>query len=566
MAAGVVTVAGASGAFYLWKSGAFGKSGAPAAAVPKVDEAKAIAEKAARKEEAEAVAKKAAEEKAATAKVAAEKAAKEKVEAKVAAAVRAAEEARATAAAAVVAEAAAAALARSDESAAAAAERRANAHAKLQEALATRDTAVIAQALADARAAGLGNNSSVQLAESLTGPLSVVRSGLQCGELDELLSLLPKELRGLSPEAAQRAEQEACEGLSREQLEARVVELSRALATGRLHAKTRLEQALLTRLEAADNASIQDLGEALQRLNEERDAALKVSMAELEADLQKQHEETVQRAQVDADMAVAGLLLGDLEQLRVMAQDVLAEEQSKRLSEVIAQSKGLTALEEVLEQDYAAVQQAHAYNSLSVASLGLEEAIMDRRGALPELEALQAAAAKADAFVDKLLATMPEGCAELCRKPDAVPTEPLLRQQLASQLDDLVAAAFVPPNSGLLGELVGRFFAFLYVLDPDFRPLQSAATGAPLAAYASRNLDALCASAAAARPRTDGKSGSEELAKAVMLLDGSLTGLCRERAEAWLAEARQVLLLRQAVRAAKAKAQCLSMASSSASF
>ncbi|CAK0810700.1 unnamed protein product, partial [Prorocentrum cordatum] len=112
-------------------------------------------------------------------------------------------------------------------------------------------------ALEEARAAQLGSSMETQLVESFAEPPRRVREGIGSDELAELLQL-PKELRGLSPEDAERQEYAACEGLSREQLEARVVELSRVLAVGRLHGRALLEQALLTRLEAVDAASLKE--------------------------------------------------------------------------------------------------------------------------------------------------------------------------------------------------------------------------------------------------------------------------------------------------------------------
>jgi len=386
--------------------------------------------------------------------------------------------------------------------------------------------------------------------------------------VEELMALMPEELRGLSPEEAERAERSGSESLSREQLEARVVELSRYLAAGRLHAKSRLEQALLTRLEAADAANLRDLGDALQRASEEREVSTKKEMQALEADLTARHEEAVQQTEKQAAEEVQALLNADMEQLRSTAQEVLAEERGKRLREVVALNSGLASLEEVLEQDAAAVQRAQIYNGLSVAALRLEEALLAGRSAAPELQALRSAASKADGFVDALLSGLPAGCAKLCQKPAAVPTEPLLRSQLGELLDDLVAAAFVPPNSGLLGGLLGRVFSWFYVLDTGALTRQSSGAAAAeggSVTEASRNLAALSESCAATKmPRQSGDEGSADLTQALMVLEGSLRGHCREQAAGWLAEAREALLLRQAVRTAKAKAQCLSMATSAA--
>lgn len=49
----------------------------------------------------------------------------------------------------------------------------------------------------------------------------------------------------MEPEQARAAEVERCQGKSRKQLEERMVELTRMLASARLHSKARLEQAWL---------------------------------------------------------------------------------------------------------------------------------------------------------------------------------------------------------------------------------------------------------------------------------------------------------------------------------
>lgn len=417
-------------------------------------------------------------------------------------------------------------LAHVDQSQADAAESRGAAQRALEEALRTRDLGIIAEALAGARNAGLVS-AETRMAEGLLEPAQIVRDGLSCEDLDELL---PKELRGLSEEEAVVAERAACARLNKEELQARVVELSRYLALSRLHARPRLEQALLTRLEAADAASLRDLGEALARADAAHDEATARELAELEVELQQQHEEAVAAATVAA-MAEA-------------ERAVAAEDEKLR-----------EAAEAALQQ----VRQMNAYNSLSVAVLGLEDAITTGRSALPELEALRVAAGKADAYVEQLLVQLPESCAELCKRAAAVPTEPLLRQRLVSQLDDLAAVAFTPPGGGLLGEVLGRVFRWCYVLTPDAVPLP-APGGAPQ--EVERNLTALsCAALSCAARETPGEVDALELETALACLEGSLGGRCRERAAAWMAELRSALILRQTLWAVKAHVQYLHAAS-----
>merc|ERR1740123_75453 len=115
----------------------------------------------------------------------------------------------------------------------------------------------------------------------------MVHEGLGEEDLAELLQL-PERLRGLTEEEARAAEIGACAALDRQQLQARVVELSRYLATSRLHARAWLEQALHMRLQAADAASLRDLQEALARKGEEHDEATAHELHQLQVSLHQQ--------------------------------------------------------------------------------------------------------------------------------------------------------------------------------------------------------------------------------------------------------------------------------------
>lgn len=447
-------------------------------------------------------------------------------------------------------------LAMIEQSRAGAIERRAAAQRGLEDALAAKDVGRIAEALERARQVGLGVCAATRIAQSIIDPQKVLRDGLTSKELDEML-LLPTEFRGLTEEEAIAAERAACTSMDREQLQERVVELSQYLAMSRLHARARLEQALQTRLEAADTASLKDLSDALALANAEYDEVAARDLADFEAQLQQQHEEAVASATASAVAEAQRRLDAEGEQLRCLAEASLEEVRGARLKEVISLKSGLEAVEEVLSQDEALVRQAHAYNSLSVAVLGLEDAIIAGRSAEAELEALRSAAGKADAFVAELLARLPVASAELCKRAASVPTEPLLRHQLASHLDDLADAAFVPPGSGLLGEVLGRLFRWLYILQPQALPLPSPMQhAASEVSETERNLLAL----GFAAPGSHTEMDIQRLESAFIHLESSLGGRCRERAATWMAEARAALILRQTLWAVKARVQCLNAA------
>jgi hypothetical protein len=384
----------------------------------------------------------------------------------------------------------------------------------------------------------------------------MVHEGLGEEDLAELLQL-PERLRGLTEEEARAAEIGACAALDRQQLQARVVELSRYLATSRLHARAWLEQALHMRLQAADAASLRDLQEALARKGEEHDEATAHELHQLQVSLHQQHNEAVTAA-VQTAVAQAQERLNAQElQWREAAQAAVTEACTARLKEVVVLNSGLASVEEALAQDETLVKEAHAYTGLTVALAGFEDAMVAGRSAGAELEALRAAAARADSVVAGMLAKLPKGCLELCRRNGVLPTPPLLRYRLAAELEDWVAAALVPPRSGLLGEVFGRLLGRLYVLLPSAVPLSgiSAAGGSPGTTEAERNLAVL---SRVATPLISGSyAGPQAIACSLAQFESSLEGLCRQRAAAWIAEARDVLTLHQTLWAVKARVQCL---------
>jgi len=422
-------------------------------------------------------------------------------------------------------------------------ERREAAMDALLKAMDQEDYEALSQALDAAKAAGIVDGTEIHLAESLCAPLRMPAS---FAELEKLLHL-PQEFRGLDEAQVEAAERERCQGMNREQLEARVVELTRLLAMGRLHAKARVEQALLTHVEAVDAASLQSLGKALTCVCESFDKASEASLAELKAELRQQQEAAVAQATAEAQAEGQKILEAEQEAIMAAAQATIQEASGERLAEVVSLSSGLQSLEKVLAQDEAVVQRSRAFNSLSAALLCLEDAVLANRGAKAELQALRRAAAEVDdAFVTNLLSSMPAAAAQLCHRASPVPTEPVLRQSLSAKLGDLASAALVPPGRGLLGEVIGKVFSFMYVLDGE-------PTGVPQDSEVSKNLLAL------GRARRAAASGSHaQLREALEDLEVTLRGTCQERAgPAWLDEARATLQLRQTLSAVKARVQCL---------
>ncbi|CAL1159061.1 unnamed protein product [Cladocopium goreaui] len=209
------------------------------------------------------------------------------------------------------------------------------------------------------------------------------------------------------------------------------------------------------------------------------------------------------------------------EQLMQQAEEAKLEAQADRVEEVVAMRKGFDDLEAVLKKDEAIMKRAHSYSRLSAAVLNLEEALL-RGNATKELEAVQQAAAEAgDSFVSGLLKSLP---VDLLAQP--VPTESGLRHVLSEHLSRWATAALVPPDSGLLGELLGRAFRQFYILDGEDVCM-------PQESETARNLRVL------------GKAAKHTNVREALPLLDELQGLAAKRVEATTQEARQVLHVRK---------------------
>mmetsp|Transcript_72282 Transcript_72282/g.200512 ORF Transcript_72282/g.200512 Transcript_72282/m.200512 type:complete len:631 (+) Transcript_72282:65-1957(+) len=429
--------------------------------------------------------------------------------------------------------------------------RREESFSALKDALDSRDIGVITQALAAARQAGVGVCAEVQLAESIVEPARLIREGLQCEEMAKVL-LLPQEFRGLTEEAAIAAEKAACSAMDVEQLRARVVELSRFLAAARLHAEARIEDTLMTRFEAADAASLKLLEDGLLRLAEERDAAAAKEIVALEEQLQRVHEEEVMAARAEAAREAEEELAIEKERLQAAAELEILEEKGAHCAKVAAMRDGLAKVEEMLKHEAGLVQKVQAHNNLAVAVLSVEDAIVAQNGAHSEFKALRSAAEGADPFSAGVIAHVPEDINTVM-----VPPASTLQQHFAEGVEELMVAAFVPPGSGLLGQAFGRLFRRLYVLDGRgaLEPAAVALEDDEHCLAVKQNLDALAR--ASVSPR-----GTGALSAAVVDLEASLVGPCRELASDWLSETRKALLVHQALLVVKARAHCLTSAQS----
>lgn len=403
-------------------------------------------------------------------------------------------------------------------------QRREAALARLKHVLEVGDMSLIAEALAEAKAAAVPSGAAeMMLAEGLGVETST--------QIEDLLDMA-EEFR-VEPQQARAAELERCQGKSRKELEQRLVELTRMLASARLHSKARLEQALQTKMTQHELQALKALYTSLKEAEKDFDQAAEVEFQELKQELRKQQEEAIAAAVAQAEQEAQEQWELEREQLMQQAEEAKLEAQADRVEEVVAMRKGFDDLEAVLKKDEAIMKRAHSYSRLSAAVLNLEEALL-RGNATKELEAVQQAAAEAgDSFVSGLLKSLP---VDLLAQP--VPTESGLRHVLSEHLSRWATAALVPPDSGLLGELLGRAFRQFYILDGEDVCM-------PQESETARNLRVL------------GKAAKHTNVREALPLLDELQGLAAKRVEATTQEARQVLHVRQTLQAVKAHVQCL---------
>eukprot|EP00434_Breviolum_minutum_P027405 symbB.v1.2.024224.t1/scaffold2215.1/size85587/2 len=94
----------------------------------------------------------------------------------------------------------------------------------------------------------------------------------------------------MEPEQARAAEVERCQGKSRKQLEERMVELTRMLASARLHSKARLEQALQTKITQHELQALKALYASLKEAEATFDQAAEAEFQDLKQELRQQQE------------------------------------------------------------------------------------------------------------------------------------------------------------------------------------------------------------------------------------------------------------------------------------
>lgn len=303
-----------------------------------------------------------------------------------------------------------------------------------------------------------------------------------------------------------------------------------------LGSKEELTRRLSDRLFSLDESALRALHEELAKFDEHRDEVGLERLRDHGERLQDVQDGVVAgavaKATTDAEVELAS---EDVDILYVCA-DMMMEEQGSGLGKITLLSSEMASMEKALSGEEALVRRLHRNNALSSAVSRLEEALLNGRAADADLKVLRCEASSADVFSASMLALLPPSTETFCCRPNP-PTEAFLRQRLAGETSRLATAALAP-GSGLLSELVGRAFAWLYLLDAEAHP--------PLASpEAAGNLAALGRAAQAPDVRS-----------ALLELEMGLTGACKERALPILAETRAALELRQVLAAVSARARC----------
>lgn len=293
---------------------------------------------------------------------------------------------------------------------------------------------------------------------------------------------------------------------------------------------------LSDRLFALEESSLRELHDELVKADEHREEIHSEQLREQSDKCQEQLEEVVAGEAAKATVVADAELASDDADILHVCADMMMDELGSGLDRIALLSLEMASIQKAMSGEEALVRRLHRHNAFSSAVSKLERTLLNGRYANADLKALRGEASSADVFSALLLSMLPPSVEEYCCHPCS-PTEAVLRQRLAGETKGLAATAFAP-GSGLLSELIGQTFAWLYILDADAHPPHASPE-------AARNLAVLNRAAQAPDVRS-----------AVLELETGLTGSCKEQASPILAETRAALELRQVLAAVSARVRC----------
>lgn len=440
------------------------------------------------------------------------------------------------------------------------ARRKAAALGALEDAVASRLPRNCEEALAEARAAGVAPCPASEMASLLAQNRPAYRA-----LADQISSRIAADdiCSGLSADDVALAEADAAATMDAEALCRRAAELARALVVNHQLLSRRVEAALPQAGAELSEACALRAAATLGNFKAEMKVGAEAKVQELHAAFEKRAEEAAAQARARVrEMAEARTLalraVGEEQRHQAVAsaREALAE----RLGKLSEQLQAVGALEADTRGPH---RLAGASRSLSRVLLGESCSLGGRGRAWSPVLASPLGngdASAADAFASRLIASLPP---EVARSTGEEGQSEALGRRFAVELPGLVSMAFTPPAAGLLGSLLaaalGRIFGAVFSLHGE-KPGDVGQPTPPLGGrfcaateeaedILRRNLSAL---SRAAHLLERGK-----LEGALAEIERDLRGACREKAGAWMEEARRVLLLQQISRALWARARCL---------
>lgn len=270
----------------------------------------------------------------------------------------------------------------------------------------------------------------------------------------------------VSVEETLAAEKEAIRHLSVEELRGRLLDLASQLAIARRYDSLRR-------------------AEDVQKLQEE----IAVAYAQkLKAEIEKEREraaETLERLILEKGKEIEESanrrLAAELKAQCELRDEREAEERRQEVLSLVELEGRVLGLHAAFDALSLRAQQAQAVNSLMSVVAEIDNALETSTPVLPQLKKLQEMS-RLDPVLFTALNSLPAEVTEATREP--VPTAGDLRASIKNNMRSCIQAAFVPPDSGIVGHLLARGVSWFYVLEPHPPPIDPENSADPSRAVA----------------------------------------------------------------------------------
>ncbi|PHJ24396.1 inner membrane protein [Cystoisospora suis] len=285
-----------------------------------------------------------------------------------------------------------------------------------------------------------------------------------------------------SAEEMVEAEREFSEHLTLPEIRQRLYDLVSQLATSRKYDAIRRAE------------DLQQLKEKLLVQYDERlHAELEKERERVAASLETSVLQKAQEIKEDADRRVAT----ELRAQSLTADERVAHEREEAARELAGLQGQVLGLHAVVDALSTRAQQAHAVNTLMSVVADIDDALAADRPVLPHLQKLKEAS-KGDPVLLMAIDSLPREITEATSRP--VPTASGLREMIKQKIPAFVKAAFIPPNSGILGHLVAQVFSSFYFLEAYPPPVDPQGAEDPAAYVSAAAAEQSAASHIASRP------------------------------------------------------------------